>query len=59
MAYHIPAIRIIGRVCKTNTPSNGAMRGAGGPQGGFIIENIIESIGVHLGIGAFKVSIIP
>ncbi|HUO10991.1 MAG TPA: xanthine dehydrogenase molybdopterin binding subunit [Phycisphaerae bacterium] len=43
-AYFIPNIRAIGRVCKTNLPSNTAFRGFGGPQGVAAIENIIQEI---------------
>ena len=32
-AYHIPNMKITSRLCKTNTPSNTAFRGFGGPQG--------------------------
>ena len=31
-AYHIPNLRVTGRVCRTNLPSNTAFRGFGGPQ---------------------------
>ena len=48
--YYIPDFKIMGRVCKTNTPSNTAFRGFGGPQGMFIMESIISHISCHLGI---------
>lgn len=32
-AYKFPAFRTVGRLCKTNTASNTAFRGFGGPQG--------------------------
>jgi xanthine dehydrogenase large subunit len=54
-AYFIPNIRITGRVCKTNLPSNTAFRGFGGPQGVANVENIIEEIAQHLGIDALEV----
>jgi xanthine dehydrogenase large subunit len=54
-AYFIPDIRITGRVCRTNLPSNTAFRGFGGPQGVACIENIIESIAKALGIDALEV----
>ncbi|HEY7091472.1 MAG TPA: xanthine dehydrogenase molybdopterin binding subunit [Tepidisphaeraceae bacterium] len=54
-AYFIPNIRITGRVCKTNLPSNTAFRGFGGPQGVAAIENIIESIAVFLGKDSFEI----
>ena len=31
-AYAIPNIRVVGRICRTNLPSNTAFRGFGGPQ---------------------------
>jgi len=47
-AYFLPNVRIVGRVCKTNLPSNTAFRGFGGPQGVAGIENVIEEIGTVL-----------
>ena len=41
-AYFIPTLRFTGRVCKTNTPSNTAFRGFGGPQGVVVIERILN-----------------
>lgn len=46
--YEIPNVRIIGRVCFTNIPSNTAFRGFGGPQGMLITENWIQRIAVEL-----------
>ena len=43
-AYFIPHLAVSGTVCRTNFPSNTAMRGFGGPQGIAAIENIIEEI---------------
>ena len=39
--YFIKSIKAIGYICKTNTVSNTAFRGFGGPQGMLAIENII------------------
>jgi xanthine dehydrogenase large subunit len=47
-AYFLPNVRITGRVCKTNLPSNTAFRGFGGPQGVAATENIIEEIALSL-----------
>ncbi|PKC10690.1 putative xanthine dehydrogenase [Rhizophagus irregularis] len=47
--YYIPNIRIIGKMCKTNTHSNTAFRGFGGPQGMMITENIISEVADKLG----------
>lgn len=46
--YEIPNMRIVGRVCFTNLPSNTAFRGFGGPQGMLIAENWIQRIAVEL-----------
>ncbi|GAV73021.1 Fer2 domain-containing protein/FAD_binding_5 domain-containing protein/Ald_Xan_dh_C domain-containing protein/Fer2_2 domain-containing protein/Ald_Xan_dh_C2 domain-containing protein/CO_deh_flav_C domain-containing protein [Cephalotus follicularis] len=46
--YEIPNIRVVGRVCFTNLPSNTAFRGFGGPQGMLIAENWIQRIAVEL-----------
>ncbi|XP_045150821.1 aldehyde oxidase 3-like isoform X2 [Echinops telfairi] len=37
-AYKIPNLRVRGRACKTNLPSNTAFRGFGFPQGAFVTE---------------------
>jgi xanthine dehydrogenase large subunit len=47
--YWLPALRFRGLPCKTNTVSNTAFRGYGGPQGMFAIETIIDAIARHLG----------
>jgi xanthine dehydrogenase large subunit len=49
-AYFIPHIDLVSYRCKTNTVSNTAFRGFGGPQGMFCIENIIENISQYLKI---------
>lgn len=54
--YKIPNIRVTGRLCKTNIPSNTAFRGFGGPQGMFIAENWIEHIAKTLDIPAKQVT---
>ena len=47
--YHLPAVYLHGYSCKTNTVSNTAFRGYGGPQGIVAIERVIEDIARHLG----------
>ncbi|KAL5979765.1 xylitol dehydrogenase [Asimina triloba] len=47
--YDIPHVRIRGKVCYTNLPSNTAFRGFGGPQGMLIAENWIQRISMELG----------
>ena len=41
-AYFLPAARVVGHRVKTNTVSNTAFRGFGGPQGILAMENIID-----------------
>lgn len=48
-AYYIPNALFRGWPCKTNTVSNTAFRGFGGPQGMLAIETAIEHIAHHLG----------
>ena len=43
-AYFLPSANIVGHRVKTNTVSNTAFRGFGGPQGMVAIENIIDNI---------------
>ena len=54
-AYYLPNVRIEGRVCKTNLPSNTAFRGFGGPQGVAGIENVMQAIALALGVDALNV----
>ena len=53
--YHLPAAHLHGYVCKTNTVSNTAFRGYGGPQGIIAAERMIEDIARHLGKGPDEV----
>ena len=48
--YHIPAADLLGFAAKTNTVSNTAFRGFGGPQGMLAIEAIIDSVSRKLGM---------
>ncbi|MDG1482714.1 MAG: xanthine dehydrogenase molybdopterin binding subunit [Myxococcota bacterium] len=48
-AYFLPAVRIVGRVCKTNLPSNTAFRGFGGPQGMLVLEEAINRYAERIG----------
>ena len=54
-AYFLPNIEINSYRCKTNTVSNTAFRGFGGPQGMFCIENIIENISQKLKLEASEI----
>lgn len=47
--YFLENARFRGLPCKTNTVSNTAFRGFGGPQGMLVIETILEHIARHLG----------
>ena len=48
-AYFIPNGHFVGHACKTNTVSNTAFRGFGGPQGIIAIEAIIDTIARETG----------
>lgn len=48
--YLIPNLHVRGHLCKTNTMSNSAFRGFGGPQGMFIAETFMEEVADRLGI---------
>ncbi|KAE8320871.1 Molybdopterin-binding domain of aldehyde dehydrogenase-domain-containing protein [Aspergillus sergii] len=52
--YNIPNVHVRGRICKTNTVSNSAFRGFGGPQGMFIAESFMSEIADHLDIPVEK-----
>jgi xanthine dehydrogenase large subunit len=49
-AYFLENVRIDSHRCKTNTVSNTAFRGFGGPQGMYAIEYVIDDIARHLGL---------
>ena len=48
-AYWLPDVAMHGFSGKTNTQSNTAFRGFGGPQGAIAIENILDSVARALG----------
>ncbi len=48
--YWIPNARVAGRIAKTNTVSNTAFRGFGGPQGMLVIEDILGRVAPRLGL---------
>ncbi|NKB52403.1 MAG: xanthine dehydrogenase molybdopterin binding subunit [Rhizobiaceae bacterium] len=48
-AYYYPNVRLVSRPMKTNTVSNTAFRGFGGPQGVIIAERMMEEIAYKLG----------
>lgn len=49
-AYFVPNARIVGHACKTNTVSNTAFRGFGGPQGVITSETILDQIARELNL---------
>ncbi|KKZ68000.1 xanthine dehydrogenase [[Emmonsia] crescens] len=48
--YNIPNVHVRGHVCRTNTVSNTAFRGFGGPQGLFFAETYMSEIADRLNI---------
>lgn len=56
--YRFEAMRVHGFVCKTNTVSNTAFRGFGGPQGVMIIEDAMERAARSIGMPAEQMRLI-
>ena len=56
-AYHYPTFRITGKLCLTNTPSNTAFRGFGGPQGCMVAEALMDDIAQQLRLDPTQVGI--
>ncbi len=54
-AYWLPHVAVQGFSARTNTQSNTAFRGFGGPQGAFAIEYALDSIARRLGVDALDV----
>jgi xanthine dehydrogenase large subunit len=54
-AYFYPAARIATRRLRTNTVSNTAFRGFGGPQGMVFSERMMEAIAIRIGSDALDV----
>lgn len=52
--YLFPNVHVRGRLAKTNTVSNTAFRGFGGPQGMFIAETYMEEVAEHLNMPVEK-----
>ncbi len=48
-AYFLENVTIVSHRCKTNTVSNTAFRGFGGPQGMFAIEHVVDEVARALG----------
>jgi len=54
-AYYLSDVEIVSYRCRTNTQSNTAFRGFGGPQGVILIEAILGDIARHLGLDPLDV----
>ena len=54
-AYYLDNVSIVSHRCKTNTVSNTAFRGFGGPQGMFGIECVVDDIARFLGTDPLEV----
>ena len=54
-AYYLPHVAVDSLRLRTNTVSNTAFRGFGGPQGMFGIEELIDAIARDLGVDALEV----
>ncbi|WP_435870081.1 xanthine dehydrogenase molybdopterin binding subunit [Eleftheria terrae] len=54
-AYWLPDVALHGYSARTNTQSNTAFRGFGGPQGAIAIEYILDSVARRLGKDALEV----
>jgi xanthine dehydrogenase large subunit len=48
-AYYLSDVEIVALCCKTNTQSNTAFRGFGGPQGALVMEVMLDGIAKALG----------
>ncbi|HUK65419.1 MAG TPA: xanthine dehydrogenase molybdopterin binding subunit [Anaeromyxobacteraceae bacterium] len=48
-AYYLPHVTVTSHRCRTDTVSNTAFRGFGGPQGMMAIEAVVDEIARHLG----------
>jgi len=54
-AYWLPEVRLEGHCARTNTQSNTAFRGFGGPQGAMAIELMLDRIARHRGLDPLDV----
>ena len=54
-AYHYPAVRIHSRRVRTDTVSNTAFRGFGGPQGMLVAERMMDAAAITLGLDPLEV----
>ncbi|MDY7229053.1 xanthine dehydrogenase molybdopterin binding subunit [Hyalangium rubrum] len=54
-AYFLPDVDVLGKVARTNYPSNTAFRGFGGPQGMFVMEEVLNRAAERLGLDPAEV----
>lgn len=54
-AYYLPEVDLRGYCARTNTQSNTAFRGFGGPQGALVIETILDAVARHRGLDPLEV----
>jgi xanthine dehydrogenase large subunit len=54
-AYFLPEVALTGFIARTNTQSNTAFRGFGGPQGALLIEIVMDRIARRLGLDPLAV----
>jgi xanthine dehydrogenase large subunit len=47
-AYYLPAVDVVGRVCRTHKTSQTAFRGFGGPQAMLVVEDIVSQAAQRL-----------
>jgi xanthine dehydrogenase large subunit len=53
--YLVENMLVTGQICRTHLASNTAFRGFGGPQGMFMIEDIMDRVARHLGLAPHEV----
>ena len=54
-AYKVPNVRVQGNLAMTNTVTNTAFRGFGGPQGMLVCETFVEHIAKEIGMDVSEV----
>jgi xanthine dehydrogenase large subunit len=54
-SYYLPNVEAMGRVARTNYPSNTAFRGFGGPQGMYVMEEVLNRAAEKLGLDPAEV----
>ena len=55
-AYKVPHAKLTGKICQTNTPSNTAFRGFGGPQGMMMVEDLMDRAAYELNMDPAEVN---